>query len=509
VRSLESRTGLKPTAFAVLLAAAFALTLQGGEPGGFLPAKGPVAQKGLCVAPAVNPPSGSLHPICDIFGNYWTLARAAGGKQLMVLPAQLPATWVPEDRSGLAPGPWKFVVSDEDGFLFLASQNKLARLNPQQPQKGWTEISSRKSFPKEPISAIGVAPSGALAVAFSTGKLAEVTESDSDALVLTPAPQGITQLIVDDEGALWVKAGNRFFRRPPASDAWQRHWQLVARMVGSDKDIRATVVGTKLYIAGGVTATWGYPVKQHAFTQLFEFNAESRCWRTASYLGYARCYNATTHLDRKIWVIGGDIFPAGSTREAVRTVQICDPATGTILPGPNLPAPLPTPLAVHIDGRIYVAGAPRDKYDKPGMLLSIGRGETAWRREPDGPAGMASIVGTSLEGKFYIVIPHVGLAIYDTRARSWQTVPMKPTPRSCQIAAYKGEIWLMGGRDIPDGHQVLIFNPKDGQFRPGPSLPRALAWGGAATVGGRLTFTGGATGSAHYSNRTYILRDGK
>jgi N-acetylneuraminic acid mutarotase len=63
----------------------------------------------------------------------------------------------------------------------------------------------------------------------------------------------------------------------------------------------------------------------------------------------------------------------------------------------------------------------------------------------------------------------------------------------------------MGGRDIERQERTVIYSPVSRKWRSGPDLPRPLAWGAAATVGGRLMVVGGAAGRG-YSNRTFLLR---
>ena len=51
----------------------------------------------------------------------------------------------------------------------------------------------------------------------------------------------------------------------------------------------------------------------------------------------------------------------------VTTVEICDPQTGKVMNGPDVPFAMEMPLAAHLKGRVFVAGE--------GKLLSIGSGE--------------------------------------------------------------------------------------------------------------------------------------
>jgi N-acetylneuraminic acid mutarotase len=141
-------------------------------------------------------------------------------------------------------------------------------------------------------------------------------------------------------------------------------------------------------------------------------------------------------------------------------------------------------------------------------MESIGHGETDWRPEPDLPPGPGPLVGTALDDKLYIEVPHTGLAIYDPKTRAWSMVPHLPIGRSSEMAAYHGEIWIMGGRDMPSGWPTYIFNPRTAAWSEGPTLPEQLNWGAAGSLGDTLILTGGA-GAGYYSDRTYMLQKRK
>jgi hypothetical protein len=327
----------------------------------------------------------------------------------------------------------------------------------------------------------------------------------------------------DELGFVWLTRGRHTVRfdprKPqasaqeaeftPTSVAAQKRWRVVARMPASNHDLTAAVFGGKFYVAGGLTAEWGFPARSHAFDELWELDPAGWRWRVAGRFGRGRIYCATAAFDGKIWVIGGDVIEADGTRHAVTTVQLFDPRTGAMTEGvPNTVA-RPMPLALAAGGRLYVMGNERDRYDQPGRVESIGAGETAWRREPDGPPGMGPLAGAALDGKLYVAVRDRGLAVFDTAAKSWGMVESAARPRSCQMAAYRGEIWMLGGRDTAGEDQTLIYSPRTRRWRQGPPLPRPLSWGAAEVVNGRLIVTGGAASYGKdylYNDLTFVLR---
>ena len=337
------------------------------------------------------------------------------------------------------------------------------------------------------------------------------------------APDKWSAIRADEIGFVWLTQGARTVRfdprKPqegaretafvPTTVATQQQWEVVARMPASNHDLTAAVLRNKFYVAGGLTAEWGFPTRSHPFDELWELDPKGWRWRVAGRFGRGRIYCATAAFDNKIWIIGGDVIEADGTRHAVTTVQLYDPRTGSMTEGiPNTIA-RPMPMALAAGGRLYVMGNERDKYDQPGQMESIGAGETTWRREPDGPTGMGPLAGATLDGKLYVAVRDRGLAIFDTATKRWE-VDASFKPRSCQMTAYRGEIWMLGGRDTAGEDQTLIYAPRTREWRQGPRLPRPLSWGAAEVINGQLIMTGGAASYGRdylYNDRTFVLRD--
>lgn len=470
----------------------------------------------------IVPTKVSSTPVYDLYGNHWALAApdGAGNRKLLVLPAQQPQAWGEETLSHLPGEQWIDIVPDEVGFLWIASPQRLLRLDPHAPTDGWLDLTSilDPHLDNCQITALGVSPSGMVMVALRSGWIDEIGAEHGTVVRRWAAPANMVRIAADGEGSIWAHTREKAFRLTAAPDAWQRHWQLVARLPGGNHDLSGDVLHGRFYMAGGQSAGWGYPAVRHAFDQIFKFNPVTNSWRIAARLANPRFYNGTSHLEDKIWVIAGNRRNENGEAVYLSSVEICDPSTGSTVPGPATPLPIEMPVAVHIGGRIYVAGGVNatfsanrlsHTYDKPGMLISIGAGEKEWRKEPDGYTGMSAMSGAALGSRFYLSVPSRGLVCYDTQERVWQTIPHPrelTMPRSPQMAAYRGEIWMMGGRDVANPTQCLIYNPAADSWRSGPALPFGLSWGAAAEVGGRLALIGGATGR-FYSNATYLLRE--
>lgn len=480
-------------------------------------------------------PKGALEPAFDNFDNFWTLASVEGSdhRRVLVLPAQDRSKWVEHGAKGLELATWRWIEPDEHGFVWVASERKLLRLYPRFPEHGWQDLTADPAFPSGNITAMSVGPNGSMLVALSTGKIVEldritITEAgkpiERNRIRSADCPKGVQRMFADGQRVIWLDAAGKQFRSSiplfelpsgennsspdVAAGASSSFWRLIARMPGNNHDLSGDVLDGKFYVAGGLTNGWGYPARDHAFSQLFEFNPRESSWRVAAELGYGRVYCTTTHLAGKVWVINGDVFEKDGSRRALTTVQIVDPSTGQVREGPATEIARPMPVAVNVDGRIYVAGNPRDRYDEPGCIESIGPGETTWRREPDGPTGLGALAACGLNGRFYVAVPEKHLAAFDVKTRTWSKIDVPHPPRSCQMASFEGEIWLMGGVAVPGWSHVQIYNPESQTWRTGPPLPRELAWGAAAEVEGKLIVTGGAGRHGNdwsYNNRTWVL----
>jgi len=470
--------------------------------------------------PAVPPPTGTLTTAYDHAHNHYCLI-APGQPQLLVLPADRSDRWEPVEPQP-AGDRWRSVLADEAGGVWVAGKQELLRLNPLDPAAGWEDARGRAGFPDGAIEAIGLGPDGLLRVAVEPGLLVICTLADErkpadyawNVWTLMVAGQPVTgavsRVATDRDGRLLVTAGGQEFASRPKADAWQNNWELVARLPGSNHDLSGDLLGGDFYMAGGRTNARGFPARLHDFAEVFRFTFDSESrrgrWDVVTTLPHPLVHCGTSHVGGRLVVAGGDRIDAAGRRHEQAATWLVDPATGGVKEGPPLARPRPMPIALHVNGRVYVAGNPREETDRPGQLESLGSGEESWRQEPDGPVGFGPLAGCALGDEIFLAVPHKYLAVFNTQTSTWRTVPVPRPPRSCQMAGYRGEVWLLGGRGVHNGREVQIFNPATGRWRSGPDLPRELVWGCAAVVDGRLIVAGGAAGSC-YSNRTWMLRE--
>ena len=80
--------------------------------------------------PPLAPPEGAISVIFDCHGNYWALAPAEKNRrQVVVLPAQDQKAWGPDKLSGIEPGGWRWLVTDESGCIWISDGHRVMRLD--------------------------------------------------------------------------------------------------------------------------------------------------------------------------------------------------------------------------------------------------------------------------------------------------------------------------------------------------------------------------------------------
>jgi hypothetical protein len=375
---------------------------------------------------------------------------------------------------------------------------------------GWSVYGEEEGLPAEEITALGLNPHGLIWAGFPSGRLAVYVREDHGGTVIvsspTPAGSGpVRAIFCDTLGRGWGVFGEAIAVSDAPPGAWQKNWKETGRLPGSNHDLCGDELDGKFYMAGGTTSEFGFPASTHFFDRIFCYDPVRELWTVAARLVRSRVYNGLVAFHGKIWIIGGDICTPEGRRLPSETVEVFDPATGKVEFGPSLLKGQPMPVALRLGERIYVAGSP--KGEGQGLLESIGHGEVQWRAEPDMPLSMGPSAAAALEGRFYLSLPGRGLLAYDPSQKKWNVdFPAPPhIPRSPQMAAFGGEIWMMGGRGIPDEHEVTRFSPGKAEWHPGPRLPRELAWGAGGVVSGKLIVAGGASGRC-FSDRTFLLR---
>lgn len=423
----------------------------------------------------------------DSSGNRWSLEDG----KVLVYPAQSPESPITISPDGTS----SHLTTDSHGHVWALADQKVYVLDPRTKKPVWLHTNFKGTFLTRSSDGRALLYNGKNLENLMLSRKGILSKESS-----SPLPYA-ERFMVDRRGKTYAKTLHGNYGLEAPEDAWQRYWVEVGHLPGSNHDLSGDVLNGKFYMAGGLTAEWGFPARSKAYDTVLCFEPDSENWKLKGKLKHPRRYNATSHLDGEIWIIGGD---KDKEQPPLATVEILNLQNGKVRPGPPLPAPISICTAHNVGGRLYVLG--RDK-DSPvtANFYSIGKEEEDWTVEKEVPEVSGPIVSTSDEENIYVVIPHKHLAIFNSKSKSWSQLSIPKPPRSCQISVHQNELWLLGGRGVAEGKETQVLNLQKMAWRNGPKLPRELVWGTAFSLNDQLYITGGAAGSC-YSHRTFRLK---
>jgi signal transduction histidine kinase/ligand-binding sensor domain-containing protein len=141
------------------------------------------------------------------------------------LPDYALAAWATE--KGLPPGDVFAIAQDVDGYLWLGTPNGLIRFDGSHFTP-WTALSPARALPNGPVHAIVGSPDGSLWVGFGGGGgVVRILRGEVlQHAVADGAPPGVTSMIQDRQGAIWVATRSGLFRFANA------HWTLMGKADG-------------------------------------------------------------------------------------------------------------------------------------------------------------------------------------------------------------------------------------------------------------------------------------
>jgi N-acetylneuraminic acid mutarotase len=392
----------------------------------------------------------------DVFGNVWTLKKI---KKDALLPA----------------GKWKTFASDIYGFLWVGGESGLIRFDPRKPEDGWKFFEPNNAYKGGVVQALNSPVDGLMRVTLKTHEVYEVDiDSKGNQIAIKIAKDGKVEY--------------------PAA------WKALSPMPYSAHDVFGVELNGKIYIPGG-QAPHGFPAVMKTFDRMFIYDTKKDTWHLSSPMKIQRRYCSVGILDGKIWVVGGYIIDGSN--QGTSTVEIYDPVTDSWSDGPTLNVPCVQSVAAVVKGRLYVMFSNEERTIN--YTLSISPGETNWRSDPPPPYPILQTDGCVLDNKIYIIVPAIGLIMYDPALKSWQTdfpaIPGTKAPRAAAVVNYKNQVWVISGADVEDEKMVWYYSPRERGWTKGPSVPKSIRWADGIEVNGKLYIFGGAT----YSERHEIF----
>src|SRR5262245_17255333 len=127
------------------------------------------------------------------------------------LPNYVLSAWATE--KGLPPGDVFAISQDVDGYLWLGTPNGLIRFDGSHFTP-WTTLSPDRALPAGPVHAIVGSPDGSLWVGIGGGGgVVRIVRGEVyQHAVADGAPGGVTAMIQDRQGAIWVANRNGLYR---------------------------------------------------------------------------------------------------------------------------------------------------------------------------------------------------------------------------------------------------------------------------------------------------------
>jgi N-acetylneuraminic acid mutarotase/glucose/arabinose dehydrogenase len=207
----------------------------------------------------------------------------------------------------------------------------------------------------------------------------------------------------------------------------------------------------KVYVFGGSTAPFS-----GAVSDVRIFDPSSATWTTSTPMPTARGGATAQVIGTKIYVVGGMDADGAS----LATLEIFDPASGTWTSGASLDTRRDNPGSAVSGGKLYVFGGRIRNADGgvvDNTLTSVEMYEptsNAWVSNAPMPTGRRTMVVGTLNGKFQLIggeRKSDGSAFsaneeYDPATDSWRPLKPLPTPRhGAVVATINGVVYVVGG----------------------------------------------------------------
>ena len=253
---------------------------------------------------------------------------------------------------------------------------------------------------------------------------------------------------LSDQGAV-----NLVERYDPAQDAWTE----LAAKPHAVWDVKAIVLGGKIYVPGG-------RLSGQEFTDLLEiYDPRTDTWTTGASLPHPLSGYALAAFEGKLYLFGG-----WDGERYLDTVYEYDPDLDQWTSGPAMPAPCAYAGAATAGREIYVLGG----YDGKKALSSnrifapdlISKGDEAWYSGAPLPEGLYGMGVASIVDMVYVIGGSTGddedttISLqYLPLSDEWQSLPA-PVFRPVShfgLAALGTQLYLMGGRS---GNQLVTQN---------------------------------------------------
>ena len=285
---------------------------------------------------------------------------------------------------------------------------------------------------------------------------------------------------------------------PTAADAvsWDTGTTALPRPLS--RPAAAVGVDGRIYVFGG-TANG----TESNATSIYDPTANS--WSSGASMPTAReGARAVTLPDGRIAVLGGgSLCGTGLCDRGIvyDRVEVYDPAANSWATLPHMPTPRYRPVVALLGGRLYAIGG-SDGHSVVASAESLDLSTNIWSPAPGLPHPVQAAAGAA------DALGHIDVAggadntanvntLYIFDGASWHNGASLPEPTADMNGTLgpDGNVYVIGGYDRTWVTTVQVYDPRQGSWSLGTSLPAPTCCAGAASVGQRLYALGGADGT--------------
>lgn len=314
-----------------------------------------------------------------------------------------------------------------------------------------------------------------------------------------PEPRGGGGLAAAPDGSLHYFGGWLPDRHTDSPDHWRlapgaSAWAAVAPLPSPRGHFGIASLDGLLYAVGGTYTHDPWPVD---VALVHRYDPATDEWTQVASLPEPR-----SHLEPSTFVHRGRIYVAGGRSDArgkasATEVMAYDPATDTWNFVANLPRGLLAPIAVSVNGDLFVtAGGEGGPYpvNLQSWALPL---DAPWRSAPPMPVAMGEVAGGVIAGRLYLVgWGHNATMVLDLGTGAWAPLDRarhRPVAGHHSAAeVFDGELYVVGGlHQTGSLEAVQIYNPARDEWRYGPPLPYATGSAASAIIGDQLYVAGG------------------
>ena len=255
----------------------------------------------------------------------------------------------------------------------------------------------------------------------------------------------------------------------PLAASAQGKWVKAAPFPEAGEELLGAAANGKMYVFCGLAPGW------KPIGLVYEYDPATDKWTKKKPMALASHHVSFTEMNGKIYAFGGFVPPESGPPAwvPINNAWEYDPAADTWKALAPMPTKRGSPVAVALDGKIYVIGGATTPPNQPevtavhptrphvvlGTVEEYDPATNTWRARTSMPTPRNHAVGAAVNGKIYVIGGRVGGAFigiaadidvveeYDPATDKWgPTRARMPTPRSAMAAGvYNGRIYVEGG----------------------------------------------------------------